>query len=108
MADRGDVRINQKIELGQLLLQLALTGMRQLEQSRQPSVLAAIDLIGDECDQILAGAHQLGEVGFALIGRKRGRRVQSDAVVAQDGRVDGIGLGQPATGPCKVAQLPGD
>ena len=103
----GDVRIDQRVEFGELFCQLLLPRPRQLEEHRQRRVLAAVELVGDEGDEFLAGPHQFGELHFSLERRPVRRRLEPLAVVAQHGGVDGIGLGQPAAGPGKVADLPG-
>ena len=48
-----------------MLLEVTLARMGELEECGQARVFAAVDLIGDERDEVLARADEFGELGFA-------------------------------------------
>lgn len=68
----GQMLVDQRVELRELLLQLLLPLAGELHHHGQAGVFAAVDLVGDEGDEILARAHQLGELGLAFGGNSAG------------------------------------
>ena len=58
----SDVLVGHATEFGEVVFQLFLPGERELEQRGQAGVLAAVDLLRDDGDQLLAGAHHPREL----------------------------------------------
>lgn len=103
----GDVGIDQGIEGGELLLEVTLARVGELEECGKARVFAAVDLIGDERDEVLARADEFGELGLAR-GRSGIRaRLEAAAVVADDRGIEIVGFGKVAAGTRKVADLTG-